>query len=96
MNSGCSVLERFINLSGFGISMLRMIDEEHARKARAWLRGFLRARYGDAVQVAETENGTRLVARPQDSEIDLKALGKSLPTEIVASLGSISTSARRV
>ena len=72
-----------------------MINKKRARKATQWLRGYLRAKYGDAIQVAHTEKGLTLVARDNDSVVDLEELSKSLPKEITASIGNISTSVTR-
>ena len=66
-----------------------------AKKTLEWLRGYLRAKFGDAVQAVETEEGVRLVARAHDSEVDFDEFLKSLPREIVMSIGKISISVTR-
>lgn len=66
-----------------------------AKKTLEWLRGYLRAKFGDAVQAVETEEGVRLVARAHDSAVDFDEVVKSLPREIVMSIGNISTNVAR-
>ena len=68
-----------------------MINKKRAKKALEWLRGYLRAKFGDAVQAVENEEGIALVASAHDSEVDLDEVVKSLPREIITRIGYIST-----
>ena len=69
-----------------------MINENRANKAMEWLRGYIRAKSGNSVEVVKTDRGIKLVAKTQISDVDSRALCKSIPKEIIASIGNISAS----
>ena len=70
---------------------MRSLRQGHERRLALteWLCGYVRAKYGDAAHVVKNNKGVELVSEDADTVAKLEILIKSLPKEIIASIGNI-------